>query len=139
MPYFYARFSIHLCSFSSGCFPHHYTKVVVVVMERKRPLLLNVSSLSSPFRKYYSCISNVFHCCKVMRSNLKRSLLALMALVRKLFDVVSKDALGRSYMKPNGLSSINPWNKAHTHKKYYEILEKRKTFPFWQQREILHF
>ena len=52
-----------------------------------------------------------------------------------LFDMVSGDALVPMETQPNGLPVINPWNKRPYSQKYYEILEKRKTLPVWQEKQ----
>ncbi|KAK9013630.1 hypothetical protein V6N11_041631 [Hibiscus sabdariffa] len=59
-----------------------------------------------------------------------------------LFDVV--DETSAKIAKSNGLgglaamsanSSINQWNGRPYSQRYYDILEKRKTLPVWQQKE----
>ncbi|KAK8509776.1 hypothetical protein V6N12_001851 [Hibiscus sabdariffa] len=59
-----------------------------------------------------------------------------------LFDVV--DETSAKIVKSNGLgglaamsanSSINQWNGRPYSQRYYDILEKRKTLPVWQQKE----
>lgn len=58
-----------------------------------------------------------------------------------LFDVV--DEPSTKMAKSNGLglagmnanSSINKWNGRPYSQRYYDILEKRKTLPVWQQKE----
>ncbi|GJY40533.1 probable pre-mRNA-splicing factor ATP-dependent RNA helicase DEAH2 isoform X1 [Tanacetum coccineum] len=52
-----------------------------------------------------------------------------------LFDVVDESvtAKRKTTINPNG--TINPWNGKPFSQRYYEIFEKRKTLPVWQQKE----
>lgn len=56
-----------------------------------------------------------------------------------LFDVVDESALAAKAIRMNGMSntspSINKWNSRPYSQKYYDILEKRKSLPVWQQKE----
>lgn len=61
-----------------------------------------------------------------------------------LFDVVDDTSVSAKLSKVNGsLSSkppavppgINRWNGRPYSPRYYEILEKRKTLPVWQQKD----
>ncbi|KAG9148948.1 hypothetical protein Leryth_023769 [Lithospermum erythrorhizon] len=59
-----------------------------------------------------------------------------------LFDVVdegSKKINGSGATNGGGANAlsplINPWNLRPYSQRYYEILEKRKTLPVWQQKE----
>ncbi|GLT43098.1 hypothetical protein SLA2020_170700 [Shorea laevis] len=60
-----------------------------------------------------------------------------------LFDVVDEASVSAKLTKSNGAraattnanSTINRWNGKPYSPRYYEILEKRKTLPVWQQRE----
>ncbi|GLJ09223.1 hypothetical protein SUGI_0104130 [Cryptomeria japonica] len=75
----------------------------------------------------------------IARSNSQRPLFTSMASERKrkvsLFDVVSEDALVPNKTNFSGLPGVNPWNNRPYSQKYYEILEKRKTLPVWQQKQ----
>ncbi|GKB42070.1 probable pre-mRNA-splicing factor ATP-dependent RNA helicase DEAH2 isoform X3 [Tanacetum coccineum] len=51
-----------------------------------------------------------------------------------LFDVVDESVTAKvKTNNPNG--TINPWNGKPFSQRYYDILEKRKTLPVWQQKE----
>ena len=68
-----------------------------------------------------------------------------------LFDVVDETSVSAKIGKSNGLmtgsnntgksnsvyasSLINRWNGRAYSQRYYEILEKRKTLPVWQQKD----
>lgn len=58
-----------------------------------------------------------------------------------LFDVVDEPSVTTAKVaKANGngggtMPLINPWNGRPYSAKFYEILEKRKTLPVWQQKE----
>eukprot|EP01018_Ginkgo_biloba_P026131 Gb_22388 [translate_table: standard] len=51
-----------------------------------------------------------------------------------LFDVVDESTLTKK-INPNGVPLVNRWNGRPFSQKYYEILEKRKTLPVWQQKQ----
>jgi len=52
-----------------------------------------------------------------------------------LFDVVSEDVDASNKTNADGMAAaMNPWNKRPYSARYYEILDKRKTLPVWQQR-----
>lgn len=52
-----------------------------------------------------------------------------------LFDVVSENADGFNKTNADGMAAVtNPWNNRPYSPRYYEILDKRKTLPVWQQR-----
>lgn len=61
-----------------------------------------------------------------------------------LFDVMDEASVSDKLAKVNGAFSskpaavpagINRWNGRPYSQRYYEILEKRKTLPVWQQKE----
>ena len=58
-----------------------------------------------------------------------------------LFDVLDEtsakiaESSGGGLAAMNFSSSINKWNGRPFSQRYYEILEKRKTLPVWQQKE----
>lgn len=58
-----------------------------------------------------------------------------------LFDVVDDTSAkivksnGGGFAAMNVNSSINKWNGRPYSQRYYDILEKRKTLPVWQQKE----
>lgn len=62
-----------------------------------------------------------------------------------LFDVVDETSVSAKLVKTNGVgpgammsnnnSLINRWNGKPYSQRYYEILEKRKSLPVWQQKE----
>lgn len=62
-----------------------------------------------------------------------------------LFDVVDETSVSAKLVKSNGVgagammnnnnSLINRWNGKPYSQRYYEILEKRKSLPVWQQKE----
>jgi len=51
-----------------------------------------------------------------------------------LFDVVDEGTLAKK-ININGVPGINRWNGRPYSQRYYEILEKRKTLPVWQQKQ----
>ena len=51
-----------------------------------------------------------------------------------LFDVVDENANGAEKTKVNGGSVLNPYTGRPYSAKYFEILEKRRTLPVWQQK-----
>ncbi|KAL8170369.1 hypothetical protein V2J09_022173 [Rumex salicifolius] len=60
-----------------------------------------------------------------------------------LFDVLEDTSASSKFSKVNGLgiingsasSMVNKWNGKAYSQRYYEILEKRKSLPVWQQKE----
>lgn len=50
-----------------------------------------------------------------------------------LFDVVDDSALKGT--KSNGVSTVNPYSNRPYSARYYEIFDKRKTLPVWQQKQ----
>lgn len=67
-----------------------------------------------------------------------------------LFDVVDDSAVkllksnggGIPMMMNNGIANINRWNGRAYSQRYFDILEKRRSLPVWQQKEeflkVLH-
>ncbi|KAL3700626.1 hypothetical protein R1sor_018648 [Riccia sorocarpa] len=51
-----------------------------------------------------------------------------------LFDVV-EDTSAAGKTKPNGVPLMNPYTNRPYSQRYFEILEKRKTLPVWQQKQ----
>ncbi|KAL2650957.1 hypothetical protein R1flu_019085 [Riccia fluitans] len=51
-----------------------------------------------------------------------------------LFDVV-EDASAAGKVKANGVPLLNPYTNRPYSQRYFEILEKRKTLPVWQQKQ----
>jgi hypothetical protein len=51
-----------------------------------------------------------------------------------LFDVVDETANGAEKTKVNGGPVLNPYTNRPYSAKYFEILEKRRTLPVWQQK-----
>lgn len=51
-----------------------------------------------------------------------------------LFDVVDETANGVEKTKTNGGPVLNPYTSRPYSAKYFEILEKRRTLPVWQQK-----
>jgi len=51
-----------------------------------------------------------------------------------LFDVVDEAANGAEKTKTNGGPVLNPYTSRPYSAKYFEILEKRRTLPVWQQK-----
>lgn len=56
-----------------------------------------------------------------------------------LFDVVDETSISAKLAKVNGgfggSATMNPWTGRPYSQRYYEILEKRKTLPVWQQKD----
>ncbi|XP_077240420.1 putative pre-mRNA-splicing factor ATP-dependent RNA helicase DEAH3 isoform X2 [Tasmannia lanceolata] len=60
-----------------------------------------------------------------------------------LFDVKDETSISAKLLKVNGSfmggGTTNPWNGRPYSQRYFDILEKRKTLPVWQQKdEFLH-
>lgn len=54
-----------------------------------------------------------------------------------LFDVKDEVSVSAKLARPNGSSmpAVNRWTGRPYSARYYEILEKRKTLPVWQQKD----
>ncbi|KAJ3681815.1 hypothetical protein LUZ60_014388 [Juncus effusus] len=54
-----------------------------------------------------------------------------------LFDVVDETAMAGKLARSNGSANnqVNPWTGRPYSARYFEILEKRRTLPVWQQKE----
>lgn len=54
-----------------------------------------------------------------------------------LFDVKDEVSASAKLSRPNGSSipAVNRWTGRPYSARYYEILEKRKTLPVWQQKD----
>ncbi|KAL4182034.1 hypothetical protein AMTRI_Chr12g240460 [Amborella trichopoda] len=52
-----------------------------------------------------------------------------------LFDVVGDPSVSAKKLSVNGSADVNRWNGRPYSQRYFEILEKRKTLPVWQQKQ----